>query len=64
MMNAINEMSWEELAEQVKALPPLTPEQERAHRISFVYGNLKIENDNITRELVEEIDNQMNDGTR
>ncbi len=34
----------------------MTPEQERAQRRSFVYGNTHIENDRITRELVEEVD--------
>lgn len=31
----------------------MTPEQLAEQRISFAYGNCKIENDNITREMVE-----------
>jgi hypothetical protein len=34
----------------------MTPDQERAQRRSFVYGNTHIENDRITRELVDEVD--------
>lgn len=41
----------------IEAFARLSPEEKRAHRraqaISFVYGNLAIENDNITREMVE-----------
>lgn len=32
----------------------ITPEMAHEQRISFVYGNCKIENDLITREMVEE----------
>lgn len=32
----------------------MTPEQEEEQRLSFVYGNCKIENDLITREMVAE----------
>lgn len=32
----------------------MTPEQAEAQRLSFTYGNCKIENDDITREIVEE----------
>ena len=34
----------------------ITPEAEREHRRSFVYGNTHIENERITRELVAEVD--------
>jgi hypothetical protein len=40
-----------------EAFDRLSPEEKKAHRraqaISFVYGNLAIENDSITREMVE-----------
>jgi hypothetical protein len=32
----------------------LTPHEKEAQRRSFAYGNTKIENDRITRELVDE----------
>ncbi len=44
-----------ELLEQAQSIS-MTPEQERTQRISFVYGNTHIENDRITRELVESVD--------
>jgi hypothetical protein len=34
----------------------MSPEQEKEQRISFVYGNTHIENERITREMVESID--------
>ena len=34
----------------------MTPDQFARQRRSFVYGNTHLENDRITRELVEEID--------
>lgn len=34
---------------------PMTPEQEEEQRRSFVYGNTKLANDNVTRELVDEV---------
>lgn len=33
----------------------MTPEQREAQRRSFVYGNVKLANDKITRELVDEV---------
>jgi len=39
-----------EVARKIKITPQMAHEQ----RVSFVYGNCKIENDNITREMVEE----------
>ena len=41
--------------QQVRKLPPLTPAQEREHKISFVYGNINIENPLVTREMVEKL---------
>ena len=37
----------------------MTPEEREAQRRSFVYGNLAIENPNITRELIDEVADQM-----
>jgi hypothetical protein len=34
----------------------MTPAERREQRRSFVYGNCKIENERITREMVEEAD--------
>lgn len=34
----------------------ITPAELREHRRSFVYGNTYIENDRITREMVDEAD--------
>jgi hypothetical protein len=41
-----------ELIEWAKTVK-MTPEQLAEQRISFVYGNCKIENDNVTRGMVE-----------
>lgn len=35
---------------------PFPPEEREAQRRSFAYGNTKIENDRITREMVDEQD--------
>ena len=43
-----------ELLEKAK-LHPMTPEERERQRRSFVYGNLKIENDSVTRELVDQV---------
>lgn len=37
----------------------VTPEMREAQRRSFVYGNCKLDNDNITRELVDEVADAM-----
>lgn len=37
----------------------MTEEERRAQRISFAYGNAKIENPNITRNMVIEVDAQI-----
>lgn len=39
----------------------MTPEQEAEQRRSFVYGNCNIENENVTREMVEEADRKFRD---
>jgi hypothetical protein len=38
---------------------PFSAEEREAQRRSFAYGNAKIENDRITREMVAEIDDRM-----
>lgn len=43
----------EELIEAARKIK-VTPEMAHNQRVSFVYGNCKIENDDITREMVEE----------
>jgi hypothetical protein len=43
------------LIERAKTYP-MTPADRREQRQSFVYGNCKIENERITREMVEEAD--------
>jgi hypothetical protein len=43
----------ERLLEQARNLPPMTPEQVRQQRISFVYGQLMDCAPNVTREQVE-----------
>ena len=40
-------------------LRPFGAEEREAQRRSFAYGNAKIENDRITREMVAEIDDRM-----
>lgn len=42
-----------ELLKQVKKIK-MTPEQLEEQRRSFAYGNTKIENDLITREMIDE----------
>lgn len=37
----------------------MTPNQLKAQRQSFVYGNTHIENENITREMVAELDRKL-----
>ncbi len=48
----------EELVERARKIE-MTPEAERVQRQSFVYGNTHIENDRITRELVAEVDREI-----
>ena len=42
----------------------MTPAQLREQRRSFVYGNTHIENERITRELVAEVDQKLEDGKK
>jgi hypothetical protein len=48
----------EELVERTRKIT-MSAEQIRAQRQSFAYGNTKIENERITREMVVEIDRRL-----
>ena len=48
-----------ELIERSKNIT-MNPQQEAAQRRSFAYGNTKIENDRITREMVAAMDEKLN----
>jgi len=52
----------EELLRRSKAIT-MTPEQQAKQRQSFAYGNTKIENDRITREMIADLDKKINEGT-
>lgn len=43
---------------------PFTAEEREAQRRSFAYGNTKIENDRITREMIDEQDELLKAETR
>ncbi|HUT17524.1 MAG TPA: hypothetical protein VM366_00075 [Anaerolineae bacterium] len=45
----------EDVQRLLTAAGPMTEEQEKAQRRSFVYGNCVMENDLVTREMVDEI---------
>jgi hypothetical protein len=46
------------LVERARAIE-MTPSQLREQRQSFVYGNTHIENEDITREMVAEVDREL-----
>jgi hypothetical protein len=46
------------LVERARSIE-MTPTQLREQRQSFVYGNTHIENEDITRELVAEVDRKL-----
>ena len=48
----------EELVNRARTIE-MTPQQLRAQRRSFVYGNTHIENERITRQMVAEIDEKL-----
>jgi hypothetical protein len=48
----------DELIEKARRIQ-MTPEQAREQRQSFVYGNTNIENPRITRELVRQVDEEL-----
>jgi len=50
-----------ELVEQSRKIR-MTPEQQAEQRRSFAYGNTKIENDRITRELIADLDKKLHAG--
>jgi hypothetical protein len=41
------------LIEQSRQLGPMTSEEQREQRISWVYGNCRLSNPEVTREMVE-----------
>ena len=45
-----------EMARRVK----MTPEEEEQQRRSFAYGNIKIENETITRDMIDRAAEQLN----
>ena len=47
--------SLQQLIDAARRLP-ISAEERQAQRRSFAYGNTKIENDRITREIVDEQD--------
>ncbi len=51
----------EQLIEEAKKRP-FSAEERQAQRRSFAYGNAKIENDLITREMVDEMDERLQAG--
>lgn len=48
-----------ELVEKVKTLPPMTPDQIREQRISFVYGQLMDAKPEVTKEEVTQIHDEI-----
>lgn len=54
----MEEREFQKLLEQARRIK-ITPEMAREHKISFVYGNLAIENPSITREMVEKVLDEM-----
>lgn len=53
----------EHLIEKARKIQ-MTESEEREQRRSFVYGNTKIENEFITRELVNEVDKELEDAQK
>ncbi len=51
----------QELLKRSRAIK-MTPEQQAEQRRSFAYGNTKIENDRITREMIDDLDKKLNGG--
>ena len=64
-MSEVEPMPKEISDEKLKALLDaaksikMSPEEREAQRRSFVYGNTHIENEHITRELVDEVADEM-----
>jgi hypothetical protein len=44
---------YQYLLNRIRSLPPMTIEERRRQAISFAYGNAKLSNPNVTREMVE-----------
>jgi hypothetical protein len=53
----------EELIERTRKIE-MTPEQIGEQRRSFAYGNTHIENERITREMVNELDSRLQEQKR
>ena len=53
------EPSLEELLERAKN-HRMTPEEEEQQRRSFAYGNVKLSNPHVTRDMVNQIAEEMN----
>lgn len=53
----------EKLVEKARSIS-MSPDAEREQRRSFVYGNTHIENSRITRELVAEVDEQLEEAEK
>lgn len=59
---AMTEQSISKLVELAKGVQ-ITEADRREQRRSFVYGNTAFENPDITRELVDEVDAEMDAGS-
>jgi hypothetical protein len=53
----------QELVDRARKIE-MTPAQLREQRRSFAYGNTHIENDRITREMVADLDDQLEAGNK
>ncbi len=47
------------LKEMLADAPPMNDDDRRVQRRSYVYGTTKIENDYITRDIVDEVEREM-----
>lgn len=58
-LSTVKEPSVEDKAFQALIHKPMTDEEKEAQRRSFVYGNVAVENPDVTRELVDEVADDM-----
>ena len=63
MPKEISDAKLKALLEAAKSMK-MSPEEREAQRRSFVYGNTHIENEYITRELVDEVADEMKKATK
>jgi hypothetical protein len=63
MTKDISDAKLKALLETAKSIK-MSPEDREAQRRSFVYGNTYIENEHITRELVDEVAEEMKKGDK